>query len=87
MKEKPKYEFLTDFDINDIEIATRERKWASIMDEWVKTNAKTLKFTLKNQNELAACKGAIGTYKRNHGYDWTIVREKATYNIYVVRAK
>ena len=84
--EKIQFEILEDFDINSIDIVTRNRKWAEILDQWRETTAKTLKFSLKNMSERNACCGAIQTYKRQHNLDWTTYRERNTYNVYVVRS-
>lgn len=83
------YEFLEDFDPNDIEIATQggeKGKWTNILCEWMETDSKTLKFSLKSQDEKRLCRAAISQYIRKHGLDYTIYNEKNKFNIYVVRS-
>lgn len=83
---KIQFEILEDFDINSIDIATRNRRWAEILEQWRETDAKTLKFSLKNAKEKDQAVASIGMYKRAHNLDWTVYRERNTYNVYVVRA-
>ena len=80
------FEFLNDFDINSIDLATKEGRWTITIHEWEKTDAKTLRFTLHNAEEKNACRSAVMTYIRNHKLDWTVYSERNKYNIYVVRA-
>jgi len=84
--EKIQFEMLEDFDINSIDVATRDRKWADIFDQWRETSSKTLKLSLKSAKEKDRAVTSLGVYKRQHNLDWTVYRERNTYNVYVVRA-
>ena len=86
LKEKIEFEFLDDFDLSEIEVATRNGRWSKILNEWVASNAKACRLTCANAEEKRRCRGAISTFVRTHKLDWTVVSEKGTYNIYVVRA-
>lgn len=81
------YEFLSEFDINSIEIdANRLRRWAALLGEWIKTDSKAVKITCKNKDEKKLCRAALREFIRRRKLDWTVYPEKASYNVYVVRA-
>ena len=80
------FEFLEDFDINSIDVATKEGVWSQTLREWEESGAKTLKFSLKSAEEKSRCYGAVVNYNKTHKKDWTIYPERNKYNIYVVRA-
>ena len=86
MTEKFEFAFLTDFDPNEIEIATKEQRWAEVIKQWMDTDAKTLKFSLKNIEEKGRCRTAVNKYLETHNLDYTVYSEKNKNNIYVVRA-
>ena len=79
------FEFLDEFDPNDIEFETK-RRWATTLDEFGKQDAKAIKFTLKSPKEKNLCRAAVELYKKNHHLDWTVFPEKGKYNIYVCKA-
>lgn len=78
------YEYLETFDLSDV-IASRGR-YAPIIEKWLLSNAKALKFSLKSIEDRRRCRAAITRYRDSHHYDWTIYNEKNSYNLYVVRA-
>lgn len=80
------FEFLTDFDVNSIDVATREGRWAVTLLDWLNSDTKACKFSLKSADERRRCRGALANYIRSHNLDWTVYLERNTYNIYVVRA-
>ena len=87
MKKDYEYEFLTDdFNIDDIEIATKEGRWSSTLIEWGNTDSKKMRFTLHNAKEKNACANAIRAYVRTHKLDWTVFCEQNKFNVYVVRS-
>lgn len=78
------YEFLDDdFDIRDIETF---KKWYLALREFEQSDAKKMRFTLKNAKEKNNCRSAIGSYLKRNGKDWTVICESHTYNIYIVRS-
>lgn len=61
-------------------------KWAEVIEEWIKSDSKTLKFVCKNPKERNNCAGSARNYAKSHNYDYTIYPEKGTNNIYLVRS-
>lgn len=80
------FDFLDDFDINSIDVSTREGRWALTLREWMESGAKVCRFALHNAEEKGLCSTAIRGYIKSHNLDWTVYPERNKYNIYVVRA-
>lgn len=83
---KIEFEFLEDFDLSEIEIATHDGRWVKILKEWIESEAKACKLTCASPKEKSRCRSAISLFIKNHALDWTVVSERGTYNVYVVRA-
>lgn len=86
LNEKIEFEFLEDFDLSEIEVATHDGRWVKILKEWIESGAKACKLTCASPKEKNRCRGAINLFVKKHALDWTVVGEKGTYNVYVVRA-
>lgn len=84
--EKVKFEFLDDIDLSEIEIATHDGRWVKILKEWIESGAKACKLTCASPKEKNRCRSAINLFVKKHALDWTVVSERGTYNVYVVRA-
>ena len=80
------FEFLDDFDINEIDVATKEGRWALTIKKWMESGTKTCKFSLHNSVEKNNCAAAVNAYIKKHNLDWTVYPERNKYNVYVVRS-
>ncbi len=80
------FEFIAErLDEKEIKTNAYKSKYANIIEDWLKTENKTLKFICKNEREKKNCSWAITSYKKAHNYDYVIYREAATLNIYLVK--
>ena len=72
--------------LNENQIVTKPRgKYASIIEKWLRTNNKTLKFMCKNADEKKRVAWSVTSYKNHHNYDYVVYRESFTNNIYLVK--
>lgn len=67
-------------------ITLRNGVWSTAIEQWLATENKTLKFKNKNAEEKRSCYQAVMVYRKKHNYDYTIYCEKASNNVYLVRA-
>ena len=61
-------------------------KYTKVIEEWLKTNNKTLEFSCTNTSEMRSCAGACRIYKKNNNLDYTIYTRGVANKIYLVRA-
>lgn len=61
-------------------------KYVDIVEKWLKTNNKTLKFMCKNTIQKKNVCTSLRSYAQSHHYDYTVFPERSTNNVYVVRA-
>lgn len=65
---------------------TRKGTYAPIINDWIGTDSKTLKFKCKNEKEyMAAYQGAIN-YRNAHRCDYTVITRKKLCEVYLVKA-
>jgi len=83
---KIEFEFLDDIDLSEIEAVDRTGRWSRIFKEWINSNKKAVKLSLKSANERTLCRSSLYAFMRKYHLDWTVVSEKNTYNVYIVRA-
>ena len=87
MKKDFEYEYLSDFNLDDVDVSRgRSGKYTILLDEFAKTENKTLKITLKNIEDKNSCTSSIRAYIKKNKLDWTMYLERKTFNVYVVRA-
>lgn len=65
---------------------TKEGKYSGIVDKWLETDNKTLKFKCKNEEECKSVYYAMYSYKKSHNLDFTIIKRSGECAVYVVRA-
>ncbi len=61
-------------------------KYISVIEEWLKTDNKTVKFMCKNELQKKNVCNSLRSYAKVHNYDYTVFPERSTNNVYVVRA-
>lgn len=61
-------------------------KYVGILQDWLETDNKTLKLVCKDANEKKNLCTCVTVYRKNHNLDYTIYRERGTYNVYLVRS-
>lgn len=87
MKKNFEYEYLSDFNLDDLDVTrNRSGKWSMLLDEFAKTDNKTLKISLKKTEDKRSCTSSIRQYIKKNKLDWTMYLERNTFNVYVVRA-
>ena len=64
----------------------RRGKYAGIINDWSKTDNRTLKLVCSSPEEKKKIYGSVSAYKKAHNLDFTVYLEKGTYNIYLVKA-
>lgn len=86
--EKIEYAFIKDFDLSQIEqeLPGQNGRWANILYEWMRTDAKACRLTCANDSEKKKRKASLSNFIRNHKLDWIYVGERGTNNVYVVRS-
>lgn len=69
----------------DIKVRKRS-KYAPILEEWMKTDLKCIKFTGKNPTEKRSIYQTVKALIKRNNWDYTVYVEGGSYNVYVVRA-
>lgn len=64
----------------------KEGKYSGIVDKWLATDNKTLKFKCKNDAKRKSVYYAMYSYKKSHNHDFTIITRGGECAVYVVRA-
>lgn len=64
----------------------KQGKYSDILDEWLATEYKTLKFKCKNEKELKSVYYSMYSYKKSHNLDFTIIKRSGECAVYLVRA-
>lgn len=60
--------------------------YAPIIDEWLETDNKTLKFKCKSEKEMAQAYGAVYSYRKAANLDYTIFKKKGSCELYLIKA-
>lgn len=73
--------------IKDVVNPSRPRSQAAtITEEWLETDNKTLQFKCKNEGEFKSLKSAVYAYRKAHNYDYTVWADKGSLTVYLIRA-
>lgn len=73
-------------ELPNVDFNTRDGRWVRTFREWMESDAKVIKLSLKNADEKRMCYQAIRNFIAKNKLDYTIYCERGKYNVYVVRA-
>ena len=71
---------------SDFEAYDKMNDWVTPFKEWILSDKKVIKLSMKNAKDKNRCYASIRRFINAHNLDYTLYPEKNKYNIYVVRA-